>query len=217
MGSNAVLNKVRTGKVIGIFERLVVLTIYLTGGVASIGIVIAAKSFARFKRFDNKDFAEYYLIGTLAIGGIILRTFRMCRPSPVSGSYDRLIVERRQIVPGERVLLHTVEVLQPEEEVYHSKDFPDDEEQEERGAEIYPDLVKKYEHYHDRKYRAENRYDPEPLPVHYSRGFFFKTGISLQSEDGKHCWNNDRDPAYRSEGRKEIQSGFADRNQHDRR
>jgi len=81
MGSNAVLNKVRTGKVIGIFERLVVLTIYLTGGVASIGIVIAAKSFARFKHFDNKDFAEYYLIGTLAsvmlaiIGGIILRTF----------------------------------------------------------------------------------------------------------------------------------------------
>lgn len=81
MGSNAVLNNVRTGKVIGIFERLVVLTIYLTGNVASIGIVIAAKSFARFKHFDNKDFAEYYLIGTLAsvmlaiIGGIILRTF----------------------------------------------------------------------------------------------------------------------------------------------
>jgi hypothetical protein len=78
VGSNTSLNNVRTGKVIGIFERLLVLTIYLTGNVASISIVVAAKSLARFKHFDNKDFAEYYLIGTLAsvmlaiTGGIIL-------------------------------------------------------------------------------------------------------------------------------------------------
>lgn len=46
-------------------------------------MVIAAKSFARFKHFDSKVFAKYYLTRTLAsvtlaIGGIILRTFWIC-------------------------------------------------------------------------------------------------------------------------------------------
>jgi hypothetical protein len=79
VGNSSSLDNVRTGRAIGIFERLLVLTLYLTGNVASITIVIAAKSLARFKNFDNKDFAEYYLIGTLAsvmiaiIGGMILK------------------------------------------------------------------------------------------------------------------------------------------------
>jgi len=78
-GDSSVLDNVKTGKVIGIFERLLILTLYLTGNVASITIVIAAKSLARFKNFDNKDFAEYYLIGTLVsvmiaiVGGMILK------------------------------------------------------------------------------------------------------------------------------------------------
>ncbi|HNU23686.1 MAG TPA: DUF3307 domain-containing protein [Mesotoga sp.] len=78
-GDSSVLDNVKTGKVIGIFERLLILTLYLTGNVASITIVIAAKSLARFKNFENKDFAEYYLIGTLAsvmiamVGGMILK------------------------------------------------------------------------------------------------------------------------------------------------
>ncbi|ACR80364.1 MULTISPECIES: DUF3307 domain-containing protein [Kosmotoga] len=78
-GSSSVLKNVKTGKVIGIFERAIVLTFYITGNVASIAFVIAAKSLARFKNFAEKDFAEYYLIGTLAsvliamIGGIILK------------------------------------------------------------------------------------------------------------------------------------------------
>ena len=45
----------------------------------SITIVIAAKFLARFKNFENKDFAEYYLIGTLVmiaiIGGMIFGRF----------------------------------------------------------------------------------------------------------------------------------------------
>lgn len=78
-GSSSVLKNVKTGKVIGIFERAIVLTLYITGNVASIAFVIAAKSLARFKNFAERDFAEYYLIGTLAsvliamIGGIILK------------------------------------------------------------------------------------------------------------------------------------------------
>lgn len=74
------LENAKTGMVIGVFERAIVLTLYITGGITSIGFIIAAKSLARFKEFENKDFAEYYLIGTLAsvliaiLGGLILKS-----------------------------------------------------------------------------------------------------------------------------------------------
>jgi hypothetical protein len=35
------------------------------GETSAIGFVIAAKSIARFKELDDKEFAEYYLIGSL--------------------------------------------------------------------------------------------------------------------------------------------------------
>ena len=38
----------------------------LAGGLFAIGLVIAAKTLARFKQLDDRDFAEYYLLGTLA-------------------------------------------------------------------------------------------------------------------------------------------------------
>ena len=38
----------------------------LTGAVAAVGFVIAAKTIARFKQLDDRGFAEYYLLGTLA-------------------------------------------------------------------------------------------------------------------------------------------------------
>ncbi len=37
----------------------------LQGRYAAIGLMLAAKSFARFKETDDRDFAEYVLIGTL--------------------------------------------------------------------------------------------------------------------------------------------------------
>jgi hypothetical protein len=37
----------------------------LSGQVGAIGFVIAAKSLARFKQLEDKDFAERYLLGTL--------------------------------------------------------------------------------------------------------------------------------------------------------
>jgi hypothetical protein len=55
-----------------------VLTLWITGNPGAIGFVLTAKSIARFKEFDDREFAEYYLIGTLAsmllavIGGIVL-------------------------------------------------------------------------------------------------------------------------------------------------
>ncbi|GAC1664349.1 MAG: hypothetical protein NVS9B8_04610 [Candidatus Limnocylindrales bacterium] len=38
----------------------------LTGSEAAIGFVVAAKTLARFRLLDDRDFAEYYLLGTLA-------------------------------------------------------------------------------------------------------------------------------------------------------
>lgn len=66
------------GKLIGILERTLMLTFWVTGNPSGIAIVLTAKSIARFKEFDDKEFAEYYLIGTLSstlvalAGGIIL-------------------------------------------------------------------------------------------------------------------------------------------------
>jgi hypothetical protein len=56
----------RIGATIGILERLLIATFVLTGSTAAIGFVVAAKTLARFKQLDDRDFAEYYLLGTLA-------------------------------------------------------------------------------------------------------------------------------------------------------
>ena len=54
------------GSTIGIIERLLISALVLAGGVLAIGLVVAAKTLARFKQLDDRDFAEYYLLGTLA-------------------------------------------------------------------------------------------------------------------------------------------------------
>ena len=56
----------RIGATIGALERLLIVAFMLTGGVAAVGFVIAAKTIARFKQLDDRGFAEYYLLGTLA-------------------------------------------------------------------------------------------------------------------------------------------------------
>jgi hypothetical protein len=56
----------RVGEAIGILERLLVVTFLLARAEAAIGLVIAAKTLARFRQLDDRDFAEYYLLGTLA-------------------------------------------------------------------------------------------------------------------------------------------------------
>ncbi len=59
------IDEVKTGKWIGIFERVVLVILLCINQFASIGFVIAAKSLARFKMMDNKIFSEYFLLGTL--------------------------------------------------------------------------------------------------------------------------------------------------------
>lgn len=59
------IDEVKTGKWIGIFERIIILILIFSNHFSSIGFVIAIKSLARFKLMDNKIFSEYYLLGTL--------------------------------------------------------------------------------------------------------------------------------------------------------
>lgn len=57
--------KLKTGKWIGILERMIMVILIYLNSFASIGFVIAVKSLTRFKLLENKIFSEYYLIGTL--------------------------------------------------------------------------------------------------------------------------------------------------------
>lgn len=53
------------GKIIGMLERGIILTFGLLGEFGAISFVFVAKSMARFKQLEKRQFAEYYLIGTL--------------------------------------------------------------------------------------------------------------------------------------------------------
>ena len=46
----------------------------LTGADAAVGFVIAAKTIARFRLLDDRDFAEYYLLGTLGSVSVAIFT-----------------------------------------------------------------------------------------------------------------------------------------------
>ena len=52
------------GEWIGVLERIITLSFVLTDSYTAIAFALTAKSIARFKELNNKDFAEYYLLGT---------------------------------------------------------------------------------------------------------------------------------------------------------
>lgn len=54
------------GRTIGALERGLALTLVLIGQFGALGLIVAAKSLARFKALEDREFAEYFLIGTLA-------------------------------------------------------------------------------------------------------------------------------------------------------
>jgi hypothetical protein len=54
------------GKIIGMLERSVVVPLIFVGAYEAVGLVLMAKSIARFEQLRDRTFAEYYLIGTLA-------------------------------------------------------------------------------------------------------------------------------------------------------
>ncbi|MDP4161832.1 MAG: DUF3307 domain-containing protein [Bacillota bacterium] len=53
------------GKLIGYIERLLVILLTFNSAYPAIGFIVAAKSIARFKQMDDRDWAEYFLLGTL--------------------------------------------------------------------------------------------------------------------------------------------------------
>jgi hypothetical protein len=63
---NAGAIDVARGRAIGALERALALTLVLLGEYGAVGWIIAAKSLARFKALEEREFAEYFLIGTLA-------------------------------------------------------------------------------------------------------------------------------------------------------
>jgi hypothetical protein len=66
------------GTYIGWLERFLILTSLLLQSPATVGLILTAKSIARYSEFKSKRFAEYFLIGTLlsisigVVGGLIL-------------------------------------------------------------------------------------------------------------------------------------------------
>lgn len=58
-------DKYGLGGKIGIVERLIILLLLSVNEYTAIGFIIAAKSLARFDQLKDKEFAEYYIYGTL--------------------------------------------------------------------------------------------------------------------------------------------------------
>src|SRR5437667_11702818 len=58
--------EIARGRAIGALERALALTLGLLGDYSAVGWIIAAKALARFRALEDREFAEYFLIGTLA-------------------------------------------------------------------------------------------------------------------------------------------------------
>lgn len=73
------------GRWIGNLERLLLLAIVAEGSYAALAFLMAAKSLVRSRDLENRDWAEYFLLGTLAsiavslAGGLLIRlALRAC-------------------------------------------------------------------------------------------------------------------------------------------
>lgn len=57
---------VRAGAIIGFLERALIISFIILQEYSLIGFIVAAKSIARFEELKERDFAEYFIVGTLA-------------------------------------------------------------------------------------------------------------------------------------------------------
>lgn len=58
-------NDPQAGRIIGKLERIIVSVLILCNQFGAIGFVLTAKSIARYKQLEDRNFAEKYLVGTL--------------------------------------------------------------------------------------------------------------------------------------------------------
>ena len=59
------IEEYNTGRIIGLLERILIYYLVLNAQFAAIGLILAAKSFTRYKELEKRVFAEYVLVGTL--------------------------------------------------------------------------------------------------------------------------------------------------------
>ena len=70
----------KTGGFIGLLERLVLLILLSIGQYSAMGLVLTAKSIARYDKISkDQEFAEYYLLGTLLSTAIVLIAFLLVK------------------------------------------------------------------------------------------------------------------------------------------
>lgn len=60
------------GSIIGMLERMLIVVLVLCGEIGAIGFVLTAKSLARHSQLNQQDFAEKYLVGTLASAAVAI-------------------------------------------------------------------------------------------------------------------------------------------------
>ncbi|HWC18435.1 MAG TPA: hypothetical protein VG498_15545 [Terriglobales bacterium] len=79
VGATSQATEIQRGRWIGNLERALLLAIIADGSYPAIAFLIAAKGLIRSKELENRDFAEYFLVGTLAsiavalAAGILIR------------------------------------------------------------------------------------------------------------------------------------------------
>lgn len=59
------VSEYKRGRLIGVLERSILFFLILGGQYSALGFVITAKAMARFKSLDDRNFSEYFLLGTL--------------------------------------------------------------------------------------------------------------------------------------------------------
>ena len=55
----------KRGRLIGVLERVIIFALVLGAQYSALAFVLTAKTMARFKSLEDRDFAEYFLLGTL--------------------------------------------------------------------------------------------------------------------------------------------------------
>lgn len=64
--------EVGRGRMIGNVERFILLLLAIMASYPAVGFLMAAKGFVRAKEFENRNYAEYFLIGTLVSTALAL-------------------------------------------------------------------------------------------------------------------------------------------------
>ncbi|MBV9110173.1 MAG: hypothetical protein JO306_12250 [Gemmatimonadetes bacterium] len=83
-------NEINRGRLIGNLERVLLALLAMVGSYPAIAFVMTAKGLVRAKEFEKRDYAEYFLIGTLVSASLAL----------VLGTFLRMLAERFWSSPG---------------------------------------------------------------------------------------------------------------------